>query len=55
MPLSTNEMNNADTSEMNALSISDINVLNADKANTLLLLWILPYMSCISNLTLLLI
>ena len=37
MPLSTNEMNNADTSEMNALSTGEINVNNASKLIALLL------------------
>jgi len=37
MPLSTDEMNNADTSEINALSTGEINVYNASKLIALLL------------------
>ena len=52
MPLSTHEMNNANTGKMNALGTSEMNVLNVSRANPLLLLWALSYMSCISNLIL---
>jgi len=48
----TNEMNSADANEINALGTNEMNVLNVGKVNALSHLWVLSYMSSISNLIL---